>query len=609
MEFEQKAEEKKMSMSKNIARLAVTAGLTAALSFGGVMAPVSMAFAAEGTTAPANSITINKAADENATNTFKAYQIFKAKVDDVEDRGKVASDIKWANDAIGRKVITAIQGSTEYKKLVDKNSAELLANDAAASVVAEWLSQNVKGTASTASNSEGTRVAPGDVLYEIAAAVSGMKQNVEAEAAAGDFLSAGTPWTRPDTNEAGLYGDGYYLFVSDGLTDPTKPNTGTSPIFAIVGGDPVVVTEKTSIPTVVKKIKDDKPSSNWADKADSQMGQKVHYQLKGTVADNVATFGTYYYEFHDKLSAGLTADASSVKVTVYADDSDTHGTEITLPADAVSYNQDGTNNLLTVKFSNLKTVTAKDSNTPVEITASSKVVVTYTASLDPSKVVAVGGEGNPNSVKLIYSNNPMGDGKGESVPDTVRDYTYALRLVKEDAANDATKLDGVKFTIRATNPDDNAEGAPAGTKYVQENGTLSEKKHEFETKNGGVIEVKGLDAGTYTVKETHTLGGYNTLPDFTFKISTAEGDLAKPEGESSNTLTVSVTKDTSSLVKEATVNGGVVNLTVQNKKGSGLPLTGLNGVTFTWIAGGAVLCIGVAHLIRSRKQAEESEQE
>lgn len=60
MEFEQKAEEKKMSMSKNIARLAVTAGLTAALSFGGVMAPVTMAFAAEGATAPNNSITIKR---------------------------------------------------------------------------------------------------------------------------------------------------------------------------------------------------------------------------------------------------------------------------------------------------------------------------------------------------------------------------------------------------------------------------------------------------------------------------------------------------------------------------------------------------------------------
>ena len=46
MRTNRKMEEKKMSMSKNIARLAVTAGLTAALSFGGVMAPVSMAFAA-----------------------------------------------------------------------------------------------------------------------------------------------------------------------------------------------------------------------------------------------------------------------------------------------------------------------------------------------------------------------------------------------------------------------------------------------------------------------------------------------------------------------------------------------------------------------------------
>lgn len=109
MEFEQKAEEKKMSMSKNIARLAVTAGLTAALSFGGVMAPVSMAFAAEGATASDNSITIKKVADDNESNTFKAYQIFKAKVFDEKD-GKVASDIEWANDAIGKKVITAIKG-------------------------------------------------------------------------------------------------------------------------------------------------------------------------------------------------------------------------------------------------------------------------------------------------------------------------------------------------------------------------------------------------------------------------------------------------------------------------------------------------------------------
>ena len=95
MEFEQKAEEKKMSMSKNIARLAVTAGLTAALSFGGVMAPVTMAFAA-GTD---GSVTI-KNVDGNATE-FKGYQIFNA---DVDNNGNV-SNITWAS--------TEVQGAVE----------------------------------------------------------------------------------------------------------------------------------------------------------------------------------------------------------------------------------------------------------------------------------------------------------------------------------------------------------------------------------------------------------------------------------------------------------------------------------------------------------------
>ena len=591
-----------MKTTKNIARLAVTAGLTAALSFGGVMAPVTMAFAAEGTQ---GSITIKKAANENDTNTFKAYQIFKAKVDDVKDRGKVASDIKWANDAIGFKVITAITESAEYQELVKTDPTKKLADKPTAPVVAEWLSQYVDGTPSTETNSNGTRVAPGEVLYSIAQAVT------EDESAAGNSFTQGELWTCPDPEKNhGLYGDGYYLFVPDGLTDPTKPNTGkpntgTSPIFAIVGGNPVVVTEKTSIPTVMKKVKND-DGGGWADKADSQMGEDVHYQLTGTVADNVATFGTYYYEFHDELSAGLTAKPGSVTVTVYADDSDTHGTEIMLPTDSVAYDQTGGKNLLTVKFSNLKAVTAKDSNTPVEITASSKVVVTYTAILDPSKAVKVGGFGNPNSVKLIYSNNPMGDGKGESVPDTVRDYTYALELVKQDADNEATTIDNVRFTIEAIDSDSN-------NKYVNDKGVLVDKPYEFVTANGGKINVTGLDAGTYKVHEVEDSNpGYNTLDDFTFTIK-ADG-LNKNEGEEldkntpANTLKVTAQKPESATMVTPSVDGGTVILTVKNKKGSNLPLTGLNGVTFTWIAGGAVLCIGVAHLIRSRKRDDGSEE-
>lgn len=403
---------------------------------------------------------------------------------------------------------------------------------------------------------------------------------------------------------------GYYLFLTDNGSIGAKDNhseqkqTGTSPIFAVVGGSAVAVTEKTGIPTVTKKIKDDKPRSDWADKADSQVGQDVQYQLTGTVADNVASFDTYYYEFHDELSAGLTADDASIKV--YAGNDRASAVEIESGfAHNVTNGENGAGQILTVQFDNLKTAVQG-------LSSSTKIFVEYTAQLDPAKAVTVGGSGNLNSVKLIYSNNPMSEGRGESVPDTVRDYTYALKIIKQDHES-KKKLQGVGFTIQATGPDDSGEGSPSKGKYVQEHGDLGKDAHQFFTDKNGEIYITGLDAGEYTVHEQTALGDYNSLKkDFTFTISTqASGadSLHKTE-EETQTVTVTRTAETSDFViLDANQADGTVNLTVENKKGSNLPLTGLNGVTFTWIAGGAVLCIGVAHLIRSRKQAEESEQE
>ena len=569
MRTNRKTGEKKMSMNKNIARLAVTAGLTAALSFGGVMAPVTMAFA-EGD----NTITITQS-EGNASTKFQAYQIFKADVVDPTEEGttgKIVSNVSWAagvDQNVQNAIINAIKADSEYQTSDPKLPDKVTAQD-----VADWLTKNVTGTTAE------TVVDKDHLLNKIAGIV---RENVTAT---GESFAAGSPFTATS--------NGYYLFLTDPVSIGTKEDysnkkqTGTSPIFAVVGGDAVTVAEKTDIPTVEKKIMDDKPGSAWADKGDSQMGQSVQYQLTGTVAKNVDTFNTYYYQFRDELSAGLTADLDSVKVTV-------DGAEIAADEYAVAYDQETGHNLLTVTFDNLKSSGAT-------VTPNSKIVVTYTAKLDPNKAqnVVVGGEGNKNTVKLVYSNNPGHDSKGESVPDTVRDYTYALKLVKEDSASKTTKLEGVRFTIQATGAD---EGT--GTQFVQQDGSLGSDAHEFATDAKGEINIKGLDAGTYTVKETHTLDGYNTLPDFTFTIK-AEG-LGRDEGN--NDLNVTVSKDGSDLVVTPSFEDGTVNLTVKNKKGSGLPLTGLNGVTFTWIAGGAVLCIGVAHLIRSRKQAEESEQE
>ena len=583
MEFEQKAEEKKMSMSKNIARLAVTAGLTAALSFGGVMAPVTMAFAAGVPTVATEQgkVFIADPDTKYADTSFKGIQIFTAKITQNKDGNtwsgdKTLSDIQWAPGNVKTLVTTALKDVPGVPNVNED-----------AQTWAEFIS------ATQGSNyGETTAVDNGTVLDLIAEALERDKT---------------LTWTQPSNSSKGNFeslDQGYWLFVTDVPSKTGNTDVHTSPIFTIVGGSDVNVAPKKSVPTVEKKIKNDN-GSDWADKADSQMGQKVEYKLTGTVASNIATFDTYHYEFSDKLSGGLTADDSSVVVKI--------GNTI-LPRNTTSGAKTGydvsidTTNTLTVKFTDLKAA-AKQAGAALD--GSSNVVVTYTAMLDPAKAtnVTVGGTGNDNAVKLIYSNNPMGEGTGESVPDTVRDYTYALKLVKVDSVETAKKLEGVRFTIQATTPD----GASSNGKFVQEKGNLGANPHEFTTNKNGEISVAGLDAGTYTVHEVEGSNpGYNTLKDFNFTIE-ANG-LDKLEGEKlddntdPNTLMLTARSNNPTMVIPS-ADGGTITLTVKNEKGSGLPLTGLNGVTFTWIAGGAVLCIGVAHLIRSRKQAEESEQE
>lgn len=581
MRTNRKTEEKKMSMNKNIARLAVTAGLTAALSFGGVMAPVTMAFAEDTPTVATEMGKVLITDTEYADTSFKGIQIFTAKVTqnkngNIWSGDKTLSDIQWANGNVKTLVTTALKDVSGVPNVNDD-----------VQTWAEFIS-----TTQGSNYGETTAVDNGTVLDLIAEALEGDKT---------------LTWTQPSNSSKGNFeslDQGYWLFVTDAPSKTGNTDVYTSPIFTIVGGSDVKVAPKKSVPTVVKKIKND-DGSDWADKADSQMGQQVKYMLTGTVASNIATFDNYYYEFSDKLSGGLTADDSSVVVKI--------GNTI-LPRNTTSGAKTGydvsidTTNTLTVKFTDLKAA-AKQAG--AELDGSSNVVVTYTAMLDPTKAtnVTVGGTGNDNAVKLIYSNNPMGEGTGESVPDTVRDYTYALKLVKVDSVETAKKLEGVRFTIQATTPDD----ASSNDKFVQEKGNLGADPHEFTTNKNGEISVAGLDAGTYTVHEVEGSNpGYNTLKDFNFTIE-ANG-LDKLEGEKlddntdPNTLKVTAGSNNPTMVTPS-ADGGTITLTVKNEKGSGLPLTGLNGVTFTWIAGGAVLCIGVAHLIRSRKQAEESEQE
>lgn len=568
MGIKRKTEEKKMSMNKNIARLAVTAGLTAALSFGGVMAPVTMAFATDAVAAN-GSVTI-KNVDGNATE-FEGYQIFDA---DVADDGSV-SNVTWANTDVQ----SAVEGVIRKE---EASYAGTTAQDAA-----DWITKKV--------GDEGSSVAFNSTAYKIAAAVDGLADKKTTNNGAASGLA-----------------HGYWLFVTKADTIGDG-EAGTSPIFTVVGDTPVEVNEKTGIPTVEKKIVSDADGLEH-DAADSQIGQDVTYNLYGTIAENYDKYDTYFYRFSDQISKGLTLQ-DGAEVYLYANKKDakddlarTKGKKITdnfVMKTSAEPDADG-NKTTTWTCGDLKKVDG--------VTKDSYIVVSYKAKINSEATVG-DNAGNTNTVKLEYSNNPMTTDTGTTVPDEVKTYTYGLKLNKVDLGTEKA-LPNAKFTIKVTNAaDSNLVG-----KYVQPTGALGDDAYKFTTGDDGAFTVKGLGAGTYEVEETDAPENYDKVAfHFTINESGTTGESSKANKYELNGPSDQVIIGTPNDKKgdnkleaktDTTINDdGTFNITVGDTKHVGLPLTGLNGVTFTWIAGGAVLCIGVAHLIRSRKQAEESEQE
>ena len=380
--------------------------------------------------------------------------------------------------------------------------------------------------------------------------------------------------------------------------DEGKSATATAPIFAVVGGSPVTVSEKDTVPTVQKTVGDGNKTAGSAG-----VGKVLNYHLTGTVASDVATYQTYQYKFNDTLSSGLDYLAGSVTVKV-------GGTEVPENENTYSVEYKKDTHTLTVTFKDLKSI-------GVDITKDTQVTVDYNATVNTKAVSGIGNNNLSNSVTLTYSNDPrFTDKTGTSKnPSLVKEYTYKLKLIKKDRITEQV-LPGAVFTLM--DKDGN---------YIKADGTkaTNEDDAHLSSDANGKIEVNGLDEGTYTLNEVTAPEGYDKTSPVTIKISATIGtsgndkdnltqlnlqvrgnDDAIPGESDGNTSDNKLTGDGTNA---SDVAAGTVTVTVGDKKEITMPLTGMKGTTALMVYGSVILAVSAAAYLKHKRNASNDDAE
>ena len=365
---------------------------------------------------------------------------------------------------------------------------------------------------------------------------------------------------------------GYYLIKDQ---DGTVPSSETyTPYIVSVVCDITIKPKSNEVPKFTKKLKDTNDTtgaiSGWQDSADYDIGDDIPFRLQGTVSKDIDSYKTYYYAFHDVEEAGLTFDPDSVEVFV---GDEVTGTKITTgytvdtsPADGCTFE---------IVFDDLKKVSG--------VTANSIITVTYKSQLNGNAVL--GEHGNVNKAQLEYSNNPRGDGKGETPWDNVIVFTYKVVVNKIDQAGQP--LEGAEFTL---------------TKKI-DGGTEVVKTMTIDGSDKSLFTLSGLDDGEYTLTETVTPANYNTISPITFTVN-ADHTITW-EADPRNTVLTSLSGNTASGEITFTHNetDGSLTTDVVNNIGTTLPGTGGIGTTIFYVIGGGLM-VAAAILLITKKRME-----
>lgn len=429
--------------------------------------------------------------------------------------------------------------------------------------------------------------------------------------------------TAPSTQISDL-AYGYYLVYPKGATDTsTAPGNQTytsAASLVSITADTATINMKSNYPTVDKKIIPTQSGSgitvgaivdgSWegnhqmelddendpedtiaphgaADEkkaGDFGIGDTITYQLTSKVPD-MTGYNSYTFKFSDTLSKGLDLkEVLSVKVG-----------NTTLKAGKTGTN---TYALTYDKTSRNLTVTLNDFYNSYKNHTGETITVVYTATLNKDAVIGM----NPNTNKAVveYSNNPTTGGTGTSEPSIVDVHTFDFTIYKyylkdQNNKEDKTALANAEFELYKANTTGDAADTNAKINIVDEgNGVYRQATADEAKATGftsakivsdadGKVLVKGLDAGTYYLRETKAPEGYNKL------LSDIKVEI-KPvyDGTTGKLTSYSV---------DYTYNGKITNGTaikdkdnhpevaVENKTGAQLPSTGSKGALMVTLAG------------------------
>lgn len=383
-------------------------------------------------------------------------------------------------------------------------------------------------------------------------------------------------------------GMGYYM------VDEVTPVAGTHAAASVIMLDTTepnaTIDIKSDYPSVTKKIQEDDNNIEWNDIGDYNIGQTIPYKYTTKVPTRIGDYATYKFVFHDKADSALTMDTNSIKVTI-------GGTAIDKTKYTVNTGTAAGGDTFNITFNDLKTA-------KTGLRAGEEIVVTYNGKINSTAAAKTGRPGYENKVQLEYSNNPDSDGAGSTgkTPwDVVVAFTYKVSGTKISSAND--KLANAKFRLYTdAGCTQEVKTAKEGSNYVVGASTGA----DIVSDSNGVFNIVGLDGGTYYLKEVAAPTGYKPLTSalkltITPTFTTDRNSYTEGAGSTANVLkTLSATLDTKTLTTD--VATGNVSVTVTNKKGVKLPVTGSAVTAIMVTAGGAFMIAAVR-----RKKSEDAE--